>query len=503
VSQIAVIAIPLILLFAVILLKRIPWIGGSVEAALLLAGLSLALLSGVAPVDYLTGTVDGIDRMAWVIALSLFGSIYAETQVRMGTIDATMGLLRRVFGDSPRGLITATFITLVIGGSLLGDAIATATVIGFLVIHSLAAMGVRPVQIGMIILVGASLGSIMPPVSQAILLSASLVGTDPSPVIRIAFLTVGAAVVFAILESFRFVRKRKGAAEAGVGASGDDAGRRGRDAEAGGASDAGSGALPAGGAGSAGAPGAGAGAGAVLAPVPSARSLLRTHGHTFVPMLVLLAIVLLNTGWGINVYTVVPGLSHLTAALESVPILNGFANPVVMAIGTAALLSFLYPVVHRAPGAVLAEGTRKVLKTIRLQLCAGFLVGMVYASGLVDSVADLAQSMHGGSVVTVGVAAILVLGMLTGSQTAAQTVTVPFLSPLLEQLGVEPFNIALSMSHLAAAAQNLPPVGLTAFVVVGLVGGSLNTKVDPVKVMVLALPKPRSVPSRQSRLDVK
>src|SRR5699024_5585334 len=197
--------IPLVLLFAIILIRRIPWIGGNIEAALLISGISMALLAGLRPWEYVEATADGLDRMAWVIALSFFGALYAETQVRLGSIDTTMDLLRKVFGNSPRGLIAATFITLVIGASLLGDAIATATVIGLLVIHSLAAMGVKPVQIGMIILLGASLGSIMPPVSQAIVLSASLVETDVVPVIRVAFLTVGVGVVLAILESFRFV----------------------------------------------------------------------------------------------------------------------------------------------------------------------------------------------------------------------------------------------------------------------------------------------------------
>lgn len=49
-------------------------------------------------------------------------------------------------------------------------------------------------------------------------------------------------------------------------------------------------------------------------------------------------------------------------------------------------------------------------------------------------------------------------------------------------------NIALGVSHIASAGQNMPPVGLTAFVVCGLIGGTLNVKVDPVKVMILALP---------------
>lgn len=193
--------ISLVLLFTIILVKPIPVIGGNVRVALLVSGLAIALLSGLHPEEYLSGVVDGLDAMAWVIALSLFGAVYAETQVRLGTVNTTLNMLRRFFGDSPRGLITATFVTLVLGGSLLGDAIAAATVVGFLVIHALAEMKIKPVQIGMIILVGASLGSIMPPISQAVLLSASLVGSDPNPVLRIAFITVSIGLLLAILES--------------------------------------------------------------------------------------------------------------------------------------------------------------------------------------------------------------------------------------------------------------------------------------------------------------
>lgn len=441
------VVVPLILLFAIILVRRIPWIGGNIEAALLISGLSMALLAGLRPWQYVEATVDGLDRMAWVIALSFFGALYAETQVRLGSINTTMDFLRKIFGNSPRGLIAATFITLVIGGSLLGDAIAAATVIGFLVIHSLAAMNIKPVQIGMIILVGASLGSIMPPVSQAIVMSTSLVGTDPIPVIRIAFLTVGFGVVLAILESFRFVRRRR-AAEA--------------------ESD-----KPSGGA---------------LAPAPALGTLVRTRGYTLLPMLVLLSIVVLNAAWEIDVFALVPGISHAVAALAEVPVLSGLSNNIVLAIVVATIVAFCFPSVHAKPLDTAAEGTRKVAQTIRLQVCAGVLIGMVYASGVVGTIAEVAQGMQGEAITIGGIVALIVIGMLTGSQTAAQTIVVPFLAPLLEQLGIPPFNIALGVSHIAAGGQNFPPVGLTAFVVSGLVGGTLNTKVDPVKVMLLALP---------------
>src|SRR5699024_9396879 len=115
------ILIPLSLLFIIALGNKIPKIGGNIKVALLVAAL-----------------------------LSIFGAIYAESQVKLGAIDTTLNSLRSAFGNSPKGLITAVFITLIIAGSFLGDAIAASAVIGFLVIHSLHEMKIKPEQIGMI-----------------------------------------------------------------------------------------------------------------------------------------------------------------------------------------------------------------------------------------------------------------------------------------------------------------------------------------------------------------
>lgn len=203
------IVVPLVLLFVIALVKRIPWIGGEIRVALLAAAISSAIISGLGLGETLLAFIDGIDRLSWVIMLSLFGSLYAEAQVKLGAMDTTMNTLRASFGNSPKGLIIAVFITLIIGGSFLGDAIAAATVIGFLVIHSLTELKIKPEQIGMIILLGASIGSIMPPITQGVFLSASLVGVDPNPVMKIAFITVTLGAALAILESFRFVRGKK------------------------------------------------------------------------------------------------------------------------------------------------------------------------------------------------------------------------------------------------------------------------------------------------------
>lgn len=451
----------LAVLFAIALIKKIPVVGGNIQVALVGGGLAAALLSGMAPIDYITGTVDGIDTLAWVIALSIFGSIYAETQVRIGAMSTTMRFLQILFGKSPRGLIAATFVTLTLAGSLLGDAIAAATVIGFLVIHALAEMKIKPAQIGMIILLGASLGSLMPPISQAVYLSASLVGTDPDPVTLWSYLTVTVGVVLAILESFRFVRRRrleKLEASGDLSASGGDA--------------------------------------ALATMVENDEGtrldqlgrLTRERWKSILPLAVLIVIVLLKTGTGYDIFAEIPGVRDVTAWMNSVPILNGLAFPVVLAIIVATIVAFGFAEVRKAPLETIGTGLKNVRQTVGIQLCAAFLIGCFYASGAVDTVSEMAAHVSGSGVAVISTVALMILGTLIGSQTAAQTIVVPFASPVLENAGVDPTAIAVGMSHIAAAAQNLPPVGLTAFVVCGIVGATLKSKVDPVKVMVLALP---------------
>src|SRR5699024_3601285 len=203
------ILIAILLLFIIALGNKIPKFRSNIKVALLVAALSSIIISGLRPKEIILAFVDGIDRLSWVILLSILGAIYAESQVKLGAIDTTLNSLRSAFGNSPKGLITAGFITLIIAVSFLGDAIAASAVIGFLVIHSLHEMKIKPEQIGMIIFVGSSIGSLMPPITQGVFLSSSLIETDPSPVIKIAYITVGLAGVFAILESFRFVRGKK------------------------------------------------------------------------------------------------------------------------------------------------------------------------------------------------------------------------------------------------------------------------------------------------------
>ncbi|WP_163970874.1 hypothetical protein [Oceanobacillus halotolerans] len=432
------IIIPLALLFTIALVKQIPKIGGDIRIALLVAALSSAVIAGLNPGETLWAFVDGIDRLSWVIMLSIFGSLYAESQVKLGAMDTTLNSLRAAFGSSPKGLIVAIFITLIIAGSFLGDAIAAATVIGFLIINSLSELKLKPEQIGMIILLGASIGSIMPPITQGVFLSASLVDTDPNPVIRIAYITVTLGAALAILESFRFVRGKKMPQE--------------------------------------------------LIPTQSVFQILADRWKTLIPLLVLIIIVMANTLFDYNIFIEIGFLAAITNPLMDIPIVQGVTFQVVSAIIVAIIVSFLFPSVRKQTKGVFKNGISKVSQTVQIQLCAGVMVGVFYASGLIDKVALMTEGLASSMVKIGGSLSVVVVGMLTGSQTTAQSVNITFLGPILENMNVDPTLIALGASHIAAAGQNMPPVGLTAFVVCGLIGGILNKKVDPLKVMILALP---------------
>lgn len=432
------IIIPIGLLFIVALSKKIPYIGGDIRIALLIAAIASAILSGFTPLEMINATIDGLDRLSWVIMLSIFGSLYAESQVKLGAMETTLNSLRAAFGDSPKGLIVAIFLTLILAGSLLGDAIAAATVIGFLIITALAELKLKPEQIGMIIVVGASIGSIMPPITQGIFLSAALVGVEPTPAMNVAYFTVGFVALVAILESTRFVRGKV---------------------------------LP-----------------EELRPNKTVWQILRERWKTLIPLIILVIIIILNTAFEYDIFIEWSFLAVIVKGLQTIPIVQGITFQVVLAIIAAFIVSFLFPSVRKETKDVFKNGIKNVSKTVQIQISAGIMVGVFYASGILDKVADYTEQLGGSFVKIGGAISLATVGMLTGSQTASQTINTPILAPILENLGVSTTSIIIGASHITAGGENLPPVGLTVFVVCGLIGGILSQKVDPLKVMILAMP---------------
>ncbi len=440
----ALVLIPLLLLF-IIVLAPIPKIGNEPRIGLLVAAVAAAILGGLGPGEFVTGAVDGIDTLAWVIGLSIFGSIYAQTQIRLGTMDTVLNSFRSLFGYTPKGLVAAVILTLVLAGSLLGDAIAVATVIGVLVIMALRELEMTPEQIGTTILLGGIIGSIMPPITQAIFLSSALVDVDPGPVVTVGYITVGIGVILAIILASFFVKIKQ---------------------------------LP-----------------EDLIPSRKVSEIVSEEWKQLVPLAILVIFVVVRALGGEEL--IIPGLYGLVMAVDEIfvtvfggiPILGGIAFRVTQALIVVTIISYIFKPVREKGAESITEGLKRVSKTVQIQLAAGVMVGMFAAAGVVDRVIEITEGL-GHQIVTFGGGiSLAVLGMLTGSQTTAQNTIVPLMGPILtDTIGISHEAAALGASHIAAAGQTFPPVCLTAFVVVGIVGGVINEKVDPVRVMIYALP---------------
>ncbi len=451
--------IPVAVLLAVILCKRIPKIGGNVQVGLVLAGVLSLLLGGVfSPAEWCSALIDGLNRLAWVIFLSIFGSIYAETQVKLGTMDTVMGALKARFGRSPRALVICIILALVVAGSLLGDAIAASTVIGVLTIGTLSAMGMNPEHICCIVVMGASMGSIMPPITQALAMSSTLVGTDPEPVITIGYFTCSIVIILVcIYVTLFFVNKNMVIEDNAV---------------------------------------------SNMFGNKKASQILRENWTSLVPLIILIVVVFFRTVSieGLQ-FDLVPELLRQIQVLQvgdtslslydwmgQVTILNGMTNGIVLSLVFVAVISFLFPKVRKDAKSTVMNGLSKVKVTVGLQVCAAFMLGCFYAGGQIDAVMEFAQGLNSHVLKIGGAAAMCLIGMLTGSQSTAQNVVFSFFGPALVNIGLNPTYVAVAGANLAAAGQGLPPADLTTFVVAGIVGGMLGIKVNPVKSMLYMVP---------------
>lgn len=454
------VVVPMIVLLAVVLCKRLPVIGGNINIALLLTGALTLLLGGLYnPGEWIAAWIDGLDRLSWIIALSIVGSLFAEISMRLGTIDTIIGALTAKFGRHPRMLIVCILFALTLAGSLLGDAIAAATVIGMLTIGILVSMNLSYEKISAIIVMGACVGSIMPPMTQALALASSLVGTDPDPVINLGYVTVSLTFVVVAVYCALFLIKKENV----PGANGEVQ---------------------------------------IRFIDQTAGQILKSNWKSLIPLCFLIIVVLLRTveipylsidlgpailqnlrflqleGQTVTLYDWLSGMS----------ILNGLTNGIVLSIICAIAVSFAFPVINRNAGSIMREGFSKVRMTVVLQICCAFMLGSFYAAGSVDAVSAFAQNLNGNVLKIGGAAAMILLGMLTGSQSTTQNVVFSFFGPALVAFGLNPTFVAVAGAHLASAGQGLPPADLTTFVVVGIVASQFGKKVDPLKSMFYSMP---------------
>ena len=426
--------VPIGLLIALILLKKLPYIKGNVMICLLITGFVALLMGGMYnPLDWFKAWVLGLDKLAWIIALGLFGSIYAETQTELKTLDSVLTLLRSIFGKSPRGIVWVTVIALSIAGSLLGDAVASATVIGILVIKVLDDLDSPPEGIVATITAGAMMGSIMPPITQAIFLSSALVGVDTSVPCNYTYITIGIAIPLISYYLCRhFVKIDR---------------------------------LP-----------------EHLIPKGTPSELMKGKWLTFIPLVWLIVLVLLDAIWKINVVNILAG--PFVKWLSGIVILKGIANYIVTYLIFATIISFFYKNVRMNGLRIIKKGVVNAIPGLRVFMGSALLLGAFYSAGQIQAVNDFATNLSPNALKVGGALAIIVIGTLTGSQSTAQNTIFSWLAPALVNAGVDPDKLAVAAAHIASGAQGFPPTSITALVVCALVGGVLNKKVNPIKAMM-------------------
>lgn len=451
------VVVAIVLLLGIVLIKKIPYIGGNIHIALIVAGAATLICSGMFTPDvWILSFVDGMNRIAWITCLALTGGIFAEISNELGTVDTIIGVLNAKFGSKPRALTISIILVLTLAGSLLGDACAAATVIGALTIGILCSMGLSPEKISAIIVMGASIGSIMPPMTQAIALASTLCNTDPDPVVSMGYITVSIALLSCCLYvAFLLVHKDN---KPGVDPSY-----------------------------------------VIKMDNMSASEILKKGWKSLIPVGFLIVVILMRTIPAIR-FDLGPFLlksinitfgeqpSNLYALLNSITIVTGLTNGIVMSIICAIAVAFLFPVVRQNGGKIMSRALHNTAPCVTVQLCAAFMLGCFYATGSIEAVTEFALSLNANLLKIGGAAAMCLVGMLTGSQTTTQNAIFSFFGPALISSGVAPTHAALAGANLAMAGQGMPPADLTTFVVAGLVSAQLSRKCDPVKSMIYSLP---------------
>lgn len=433
------VVIPIAVLLLVTLVKKIPFIGGKIQYGLILCGALMLLLSGIYnPLDWLRAFYDGFDRFTWILILLPVASIYAQTQVHIGSMSAIIRILKALLGNSQRGLIAVTMIALLFAGSLLGSSGSAAAIVGVLVVGALAESGMQVEKIAACVVMGAALGSICPPVSTALYQAATIMDVDPNPVLRTGYVTILLAAAFAILYAILCF----GTKTASLPAQPQEREKLG--------------------------------------------AILQEVWPSLIPVLLLIIIVVLNNGFGIDLITMAIG--PVLAAVSKVPILKAFSRVLVDTIVLVTALSFFSKKVRAHSKEIFHEGIKNVKDILIVLLCAAFMMGCLYAGEQLTTISEFASSVSNTTLILGGAACLMLVGMLTGSDSVSLNTIFAFWGPALVAKGMEPIHVAAAGAHLAASGQGLPPADMTTFVVVGLLGGLLGKKIDPLKTMLYSAP---------------
>ncbi|MBP3735643.1 MAG: TRAP transporter large permease subunit, partial [Lachnospiraceae bacterium] len=311
---------------------------------------------------------------------------------------------------------------LTLSGSLLGESIASAVVIGALVVMNLREVGMTKEQVCATIVMGCAMGSIMPPISQASTMAAGLVGLEGAAadaVLNWTYLTIGITFVLVCLFTTTFFVKIKQLPED-------------------------------------------------LIPDKKAGQIIKENWTSLVPLCFLALVVIFRSGFHLDLLVL---FKPIFDPISKIPIVKGLGYNITQILYLTIILSLFYKPVRSDFGGIVKEALGHVWPTVKIQLCAAFMIGAFYVGGQIDKTSAYLATLSPGTLIVGGLLAMCLIGMLTGSQTTVQSTIFIMLGPALIQTGISPVSAAIAGGHWAMAGQGMPPADTVTFATAGLIDG--------------------------------
>lgn len=445
----SIVLIPIAFLILVSMLKRLPLIGGNLTVAFAGAGLISLWLGGAHdPSAWFAPWLKSMDSIAFIFFIIIFGAIFSALQIESGAMGVVLNILRALWGKTPQGLVLATLVALYFGGSLMGTVAAVGAVIGILIVPAMDEMKINEDLICAIVVTGASMGGMMPPVSNAIILACGLVGIDEHEALLISYGTVGIGLaVIAFFFCKVYIGNKYSLPEH-------------------------------------------------LIPKETAWEIFSKNWTKLIPIFVLILIVMLNSIPALKfnlpkyLLSMIPyGKATLFAAIAKVPFAGKIVHNIVMAMIAAIVVNILldFSLVKRV-GAKLKMQIKAIVEPEAVLIATAFFLGAFKLGGQNAAIAAWAKSLDTSLLIFGGAAALLVAGMLTGGQSTAQGMLVPILAPAWSAIGISKLNIALASAHLSMAGQGFPPCDMNTFIIAGLIGAIIGRPVNPLRSMMYSAP---------------
>lgn len=445
----SIVLIPIAFLILVSMLKRLPLIGGNLTVAFAGAGLLSLWLGGAHdPSAWFAPWLKSMDSIAFIFFIIIFGAIFSALQIESGAMGVVLNILRALWGKTPQGLVLATLVALYFGGSLMGTVAAVGAVIGILIVPAMDEMKINEDLICAIVVTGASMGGMMPPVSNAIILACGLVGIDEHEALLISYGTVGIGLaVIAFFFCKVYIGNKYSLPEH-------------------------------------------------LIPKETAWEIFSKNWTKLIPIFVLILIVMLNSIPSLKfnlpkyLLSLIPyGKVTLFAAIAKVPFAGKIVHNIVMAMIAAIVVNILldFSLVKRV-GAKLKMQMKAIIEPEAVLIATAFFLGAFKIGGQNAAIAAWAKSLDSSLLIFGGAAALLVAGMLTGGQSTAQGMLVPILAPAWTAIGISKLHIALASAHLSMAGQGFPPCDMNTFIIAGLIGAIIGRPVNPLRSMMYSAP---------------